>query len=94
MTEETNCLLMRVYVRCSNGCACVLFFPDHAGGEVTLEGWESFDAAVHCAAISAGQRQKRNNRMGYSLQAPRKVSNGTGVLRRMFSKSSHNGEVQ
>ncbi|EIE27844.1 hypothetical protein COCSUDRAFT_83464 [Coccomyxa subellipsoidea C-169] len=27
------------------------------GDEITLEGWESFDAAVHCAAICAGARK-------------------------------------
>lgn len=30
-----------------------------AGEEINLEGWESFDAAVHCAAICAGQRMAR-----------------------------------
>ncbi|KAK9815649.1 hypothetical protein WJX72_007431 [[Myrmecia] bisecta] len=27
-----------------------------SGEDFTLEGWEAFDAAVHCAAIAAGQR--------------------------------------
>ncbi|KAL6769032.1 hypothetical protein ACKKBF_B17220 [Auxenochlorella protothecoides x Auxenochlorella symbiontica] len=30
-----------------------------AGSDVTLSGWESFDAAVFCASLSAGQRQMR-----------------------------------
>ncbi|RMZ54361.1 hypothetical protein APUTEX25_001937 [Auxenochlorella protothecoides] len=29
------------------------------GSDVTLSGWESFDAAVFCASLSAGQRQMR-----------------------------------
>lgn len=29
------------------------------GSEVTLSGWESFDAAVFCASLSAGQRRLR-----------------------------------
>ena len=27
-----------------------------AGEEINLEGWECYDAAVHCASICAGQR--------------------------------------
>uniref|UniRef100_A0A1D2ACI2 Uncharacterized protein n=1 Tax=Auxenochlorella protothecoides TaxID=3075 RepID=A0A1D2ACI2_AUXPR len=30
-----------------------------SGSDVTLSGWESFDAAVFCASLSAGQRQMR-----------------------------------
>ncbi|GAB4813230.1 hypothetical protein N2152v2_000276 [Parachlorella kessleri] len=29
------------------------------GQEVTLEGFDAFDAAVHCASLSAGQRQAK-----------------------------------
>lgn len=29
---------------------------DDAGEEINLEGWECYDAAVHCASICAGQR--------------------------------------
>ena len=28
----------------------------HAGEEINLEGWDCYDAAVHCASICAGQR--------------------------------------
>ena len=33
--------------------------PATAGSEVTLTGWECFDAAVFCASLSAGQRRQR-----------------------------------
>lgn len=33
--------------------------PAAAGSEVTLTGWECFDAAVFCASLSAGQRRQR-----------------------------------
>ncbi|KAK2078251.1 hypothetical protein QBZ16_004120 [Prototheca wickerhamii] len=33
--------------------------PVLAGSEVTLTGWECFDAAVFCASLSAGQRRQR-----------------------------------
>eukprot|EP00890_Picochlorum_soloecismus_P005840 jgi/Picsp_1/6257/NSC_03611-R1_protein len=58
-----------------------------SGQEVTLEGWESFDAAVHCAAISAGERELRQKPTpSRSNSLSRKISNGSGVLRRLFSK--------
>lgn len=59
--------------------------------EVTLDGWNSYDAAVHCASLSAGQREKRQ----HSHDSPpkrtvcqrRKTSSSSpqGVLRRLFS---------
>ena len=58
--------------------------------EVTLEGWEAFDAAVHCAAISAGQRVPH----GQQQPTQRKPSSSDGSsgrtpgrLRRLFSRS-------
>ena len=61
-----------------------------AGHEITLEGWESFDAAVHCAAISAGQRMKMQNDEQPKPAAPsteRKTSGG--MLRRLFSRGHY-----
>ncbi len=31
----------------------------HAGEEINLEGWDCYDAAVHCASICAGQRTSK-----------------------------------
>ncbi len=42
-----NCTCNTIYSYSSNAWA---------GEEIDLEGWEAFDAAVHCAAICAGQR--------------------------------------
>lgn len=36
--------------------------PTQPQAEVTLEGWESFNAAVHLASLSAGQRLARERR--------------------------------
>ena len=65
-------------------------FKVTAGTEITLEGWEAFDAAVHCAAISAGQRmstpqQGSNNNDGEKQAVNRRKS--SGFLRRLFSRS-------
>jgi hypothetical protein len=63
-----------------------------AGQEITLEGWEAFDAAVHCAAISAGQRMKMQNELEPKPTAPRTERKTSGVLRRLFSRTnSHQG---
>lgn len=66
--------------------------------EVTLEGWESYDAAVHCASLSAGQREKRMHTPSPNKRVVtrRGSSGGTGVLRRLFSgsrKASTEGNV-
>lgn len=62
-----------------------------AGHEITLEGWEAFDAAVHCAAISAGQRMQADREKEHKRKpkAERKVSTPPGgILRRLFSRTS------
>jgi hypothetical protein len=58
--------------------------------EVTLEGWDSYDAAVHCAAISAGQRV-RQNAARLESQQERQQAEGPqavvgNVIRRLFSR--------
>ena len=45
---------------------------DGAEDELTLEGWESFDAAVFCASLSAGARNERTKRLGAELETPDK----------------------
>lgn len=61
--------------------------------EVVLEGWESYDAAVHCASLSAGQRQKRVHSVSPAKRVvSRRMSNGSGVLRRLFSKNFPSNE--
>ena len=70
-----------------------------AGAEIVLEGWESFDAAVHCAAISAGQRMRQSEQHAAMLELSpppqvepepdrleRRRSSGAGMLRRLFSR--------
>jgi len=61
--------------------------------EVTLDGWTSYDAAVHCASLSAGQREKRVHSESPQKKTAcqrRKVSSASphGVLRRLFADSS------
>lgn len=58
--------------------------------EVTLDGWTSYDAAVHCASLSAGQREKRllsESPQKKTVCQRRKVSSSSpqGVLRRLFT---------
>ncbi|WPT15037.1 hypothetical protein PSENEW3_00002978 [Picochlorum sp. SENEW3] len=61
--------------------------------EVVLEGWESYDAAVHCASLSAGQRQKRIHSVSPEKRVvSRRMSGGSGVLRRLFSKNFPSNE--
>lgn len=61
--------------------------------EVVLEGWESYDAAVHCASLSAGQRQKRIHSASPEKRVvSRRMSGGSGVLRRLFSKNFPSNE--
>lgn len=54
-------------------------------GEVTLSGWESFDAAVHCASISAGLRtaSKPKRRASSDLASVSPL----GAIRRLFTRS-------
>ncbi|KDD74640.1 hypothetical protein H632_c1164p0 [Helicosporidium sp. ATCC 50920] len=47
--------------------------PTPLGGDITLSGWESFDAAVFCASLSAGQRLSRK-----AAQAAQAASMGPG----------------
>jgi hypothetical protein len=64
-----------------------------SSAELTLEGWEAFDAAVHCASISAGLRSG-------NTPSPRKQQQGGGIgvdealsasplkaIRRLFTRS-------
>lgn len=55
---------------------------------MTLEGWDAFDAAVHCAAISAGQRLQ-NDQQQKKKGGASGTSSGGGRLRRMFSRNEH-----
>jgi hypothetical protein len=63
-----------------------------AGHEITLEGWEAFDAAVHCAAISAGQRMKMQNeepkQPAAAAPKPERKLSGGGMLRKLFSRTN------
>jgi len=60
-----------------------------AGNEITLEGWEAFDAAVHCAAISAGQRLKmQNGQQPKPATATTERKTSGGMLRRLFSRTN------
>ncbi|KAL4513831.1 hypothetical protein Ndes2437A_g08178 [Nannochloris sp. 'desiccata'] len=60
-----------------------------AGHEITLEGWEAFDAAVHCAAISAGQRMKmQNDQQPKPGAATTERKTSGGMLRRLFSRTN------
>lgn len=64
------------------------------GQEVTLEGWDSYDAAVHCASLSAGQREKRQQSASppkRTICQRRKISSSSpqGVLRRLFTSGGN-----
>jgi len=52
---------------------------DGAEDELTLEGWESFDAAVFCASLSAGARNERTKRLGAELETPDKAALHAGT---------------
>ena len=41
--------------------------------ELTLEGWDSFDAAVFCASLSAGSRKLRENAKRLASETPDKT---------------------
>ena len=62
------------------------------GHDLTLEGWEAFDAAVHCAEISAGEREAAAKAEGQRkkalVQRKGSSSSGVGMLRRIFSRTS------
>lgn len=67
--------------------------------EVTLDGWSSFDAAVHCASLSAGQREKRHHSESpqkRTMCQRRKLSSSSpqGVLRRLFSASQSSSVLE
>jgi hypothetical protein len=55
--------------------------------DVTLEGWDSYDAAVHCASISAGQRLRAaGGAAGADAPPLARAPGAPGVLRRLFSR--------
>jgi hypothetical protein len=74
-----------------------------AQSEITLDGWQAFDAAAFCAAVSAGQRlrgqQQRNESQLTTVPRTTTKSNspgGTagvfhGGLRRLFSRGHGSG---
>ena len=50
---------------CSSAQEIMVFtYSLGAGHEVTLKGWESYEAAVVCASIAAGQRMAESSRRG------------------------------
>jgi hypothetical protein len=61
--------------------------PETSAADVTLEGWDSYDAAVHCASISAGQRLRApGGAAGAAAPPPARAPAAPGALRRLFSR--------
>jgi hypothetical protein len=56
--------------------------------ELTLEGWESFDAAVFCASLSAGARDQKRaltpDKAGGSTNKRKAIETPGRVFRKLF----------
>ncbi len=62
---------------------------EHAAGqEVTLEGVDAFDAAVHCASLSAGQRALQQQKAQQQQQQHSRADSSSGSSLGSSSDSS------